>query len=327
VRDTSGAWTQLRVRPLKLRSYGGPNPLGKVAAKQLRASLLDSRVEPSRINAIELLPLTTSGRFWLLDVSTWRDSLAPSEPIQLPKASIGDLVVREGDVGEFTVDVPIHIEGVVSERATLWVQYTDYADFEQPTRGFPLVLEPGTRAASVPLTFRADDAYNPFPQSTQIVLLARRNIVTGDYDGTLLVEEDDPPPRLSVVAANVTASEGSSLTWTFRLSEPMLNWAGWIVLPVSPGSRFAEIDSDDLPREFLEQFGIFPPPDPALPFSQLGIYPFIEFAPGETEVTLSLPIAADDLHESAEGVALVLEGFDDPVVPVPIEITGLVPAH
>jgi hypothetical protein len=326
VRDASGAWTALPVRPLKLRSYGGPNPLGKVAAKQLRASLLNSKVDPSRINAIELLPLTASGRFWLLDVSTWRNSLAASEPIHLPKASVGDLVVREGDVGEVTVDVPIRIDGVVSERATLWVQYTDYSNFDNPIRGFPLVIEPGTTSASVPLRIRADDAYDPYPQLTQIALVARRNIVTGDYDGTVLVEEDDPPPRLSVVSANVTAREGSSLVWTFRLSAPMLNWAGWAVLPVSPGGRFAELDSDDLPREFLDQYGIIPPV-PAVPFSELGIFPFVEFPPGQLEVQLSFPIAADGVRESAEGMTLVLDGFGDPVVPVPIEITGLVPPN
>jgi hypothetical protein len=326
VRDGSGAWTELPVRPLRLRSYGGPNPLGKVAAKQLRASLLDSGVDPSRINAIELSPLAASGRFWLLDVSTWRNSLAASEPIHLPKASIGDLVVREGDVGEVTVDVPIRIEGVVSRRATLWVQYTDYSNFDDPFRGFPLVIEPGTTSASVPLTIRADDAYDPYPQLTQVALVARRNIVTRDYDGTVLVEEDDPAPRLSVVAANVTAAEGSSLVWTFRLSAPMLNWAGWLVLPVPPGGRFAELDSDDFPREFLEQYGIIPPV-PAVPFSELGIFPFVEFAPGQREVQLTFPIAADGVGESSEGMALVLDGFEDPVVPVPIEITGLVPAN
>jgi hypothetical protein len=33
------------------------------------------------------------------------------------------------------------------------------------------------------------------------------------------------------------------------------------------------------------------------------------------------------LPEPREGVVLLLDGFGDPVIPVPIELTGTVPAH
>jgi hypothetical protein len=326
VRDSSGAWTELPRRTLTLRSYWGPSPLGKIVAKQLRASLRESRVDPASINAIEIAPLTTAGRFWLLDVSTWRGSLSVSDPIHLPKASVGDVVVREGDFGEVEVDVPITIEGDVEKRATLWVQLTDYSDFEQPTRGLPLVIEPGAKSATVPLRFRADDAYDPFPQLTQVVLLARRNVVTGDFDGTVLVEEDDPAPQLSAGSANVTASEGSSLTWTFRLSAPLVNGGFWTLQFMSPGGRFAELDTNDVPRSFLDMYGVVPP-DPAVPLSELGIFLGLEFAPGQTEAQLELPTLGDGVGEPAEGVVVVLDGFGDPVVPLPIELTGVVPAH
>ena len=75
-----------------------------------------------------------------------------------------------------------------------------------------------------------------------------------------------------------------------------------------------------LPREF----GI-EPPDPAVPLSELGIFLDLEFPPGGIDATLSLPIAADGVTEPAEGVVLLLDGFGDPVVPVPIELTGEVP--
>ena len=41
------------------------------------------------------------------------------------------------------------------------------------------------------------------------------------------------------------------------------------------------------------------------------------------QVTLTIPIAADGVAEPNEGVALVLDGFGDPVIPQPIELTGL----
>ena len=68
VRDAAGAWTALGQRPMTLRSYHGLAPLGKVVARQLRAPL--GGLDAGRITAIELIPRTPRGRFWLLDVST-----------------------------------------------------------------------------------------------------------------------------------------------------------------------------------------------------------------------------------------------------------------
>jgi len=327
VRDALGGWAELVTRPIALRPFSGPSPLGKVEARQLRASLRDATtVDLRNITWIELIPRSPRGRFWLLDISTWRDSLAASNQIHLPRVSVSDVVVPEGDFGEVTIDVPIVIEGAVTRRATLWVQLTDSANFTQPTTGFPLVLEPGATSATVPVTYRADDAFNPFAQLTQVTLVARRNAVTGDYDSTVLVEEDDPAPRLTVDAAEVTAVEGAALEWTFRLSAPMVNGGFWSIQMTDANGGFAELDSDDLPRSFLESFGIIPP-EPAVPLSLLGLFFSIEFAPGTREATLTIPIAPDGRREPVEGVALLLSSFEDPVVPLPIELTGLVPAH
>jgi hypothetical protein len=323
VRDASGAWASLGTRPLSLRSYFGPSPLGKVVARQLRASLRGAKIDPRNITAIELIPRTPRGRFWLLDVSTWQDSLAPSDQIHLPRVSVGDLVVSEGDTGQFTLDVPITIDGAVTRRARLWVQLTDNADFEQPTTGFPLVLEPGATSASVPLSYAADDVFDPFPQLTQVTLVAQKNAVTGDFDGSVLVEEDDPAPTLTVDASHVTAAEGSSLTWTFRLSEPLASTGFWSLQLMPAEGRFPELDTDDVPASFLEAFGI-DPPVPAVPLSELGIFLGIEFEPGDRVATLTIPIAADGVEEPGEGVVLLLDGSGDPVVPRPIELTGLV---
>lgn len=315
----------LPVRPMKLYSYGGPSPLGKVIARQLRASLRS--INQQDITAIELSPRSSRGRFWLLDVSTWQDSLTASDQVFLPKVSVGHVVVQEGNSGERTVHIPVEIDGTVAKRARLWVQLTDYASFEDPTRGFPLILEPGATSASIPFTYRADRIYNPYPQLTQVTLMAKSNVVTGVYDGSVLVEEDEPVPRLTVDSRHVTAAEGSSLEWTFRLSEPMANSVYWSVQLVPPRGRFRELNSNDVPPSYLDHYGIMPPPDPAVPLSQLGLGLGIEFASGERVRTLSIPIARDGLAESSEGVVALLDGLGDPVVPKAIELTGVVPGH
>jgi hypothetical protein len=221
--------------------------------------------------------------------------------------------------------VPVTIEGRVTRRATLWVQLIDYTDRENPFTGFPLVLQPGATSASVPVTYQADDIFNPFPQLTQITLIGRTNAVTGDYDGSLLVEEDDPAPTLTVDAREATAAEGSALTWTFRLSEPMANAGFWSIPVVAPGGQLAELHSDDLPQSFYDDYGIIPP-EPAVPLSELGLWFFIEIEPGDTETTLTIPIKDDGVSEPEEVVALILGG-DDVIVHGTIELTGRVPSH
>jgi hypothetical protein len=223
------------------------------------------------------------------------------------------------------VELPIRIDGEMRRRASVWVQFTDYANFEQPFRGFPLVLEPGATSASVALKYRADEAYSPYPQLTLVTLLARRNVVTADFDGSVLIEEDDPAPTLGVDSSHVTAAEGSALTWTFRLSQPLANGGFWSLQFLPALGRFPELDTDDVPASFLENYGVIPPV-PAVPLSELGIYLGVEFAPGARVATVSLPIADDGELEAGEGVVLLLDGFGDPVVPLPIELTGLVPA-
>ena len=324
VRDISGAW-HAAGGPLELRAYGGPSPLGKVVARQLRASLKGTGDDPASITEIELIPRTPNGRFWLLDVSSRHASLPPSDQIHLPRVSASDVIVEEGDAGDFRIDVPVRIEGAVRQRARLWVQLTDHADFENPTRGFQLVLEPGATSATFPFRYTADDVHSPFPQFTQVVLQAQKNAVTGEFDGSVLVEEDDPPPVLRVESRHVTAAEGSSLTWMFRLSEPLANGAFWSVELRPAAGRFRELDTDDVPASFLENFGI-EPPDPAVPLSQVGFFLGVEFAPGADVATVTIPVVEDSLNEAAEGVVLLLDGFGDPIVPRPIELTGVVQA-
>jgi hypothetical protein len=324
VQDSAGNAVPLGSGPLTVWPYFGPSPLGKVVTRQLRASLADAGIRASSIAAVELRPRARQGRFWLLDVSARRGELPASEPVHLPRVSVGDFVVAEGDGGQTRVDVPLLIDGAVTRRARLWLQMTDYADFENPASGFPVVLEPGTTSATIPFRYRGDNVYSPFAQVVQLTLLAQKNAVTGDFDGSVLIEEDEPPPVLTVDARRVTAPEGGAMTFTFRLSEPLADGAFWSIEIRPPSGAFRELDSDDLPAPYLEGLG-FIPPDPAVPLSELGLFLWIEFAPGATVATLTIPIAADGVAEPEERVSLELDGFGDPVVPQPIRFFGVVP--
>ena len=68
----------------------------------------------------------------------------------------------------------------------------------------------------------------------------------------------------------------------------MANWAFWSVQILPAGGRFPELDTDDVEPAFLEQFGITPP-EPAVPLSDLGLWLGIEFEPGDTAKTVTIP--------------------------------------
>ena len=62
VRDASGRWTRLGTRPMTLRSYHRAGPLGKVVARQLRARLAGTRLDPRDDRASNSSPRTPHGR-------------------------------------------------------------------------------------------------------------------------------------------------------------------------------------------------------------------------------------------------------------------------
>ena len=60
----------------------------------------------------------------------------------------------------------------------------------------------------------------------------------------------------------------------------------------------------------------------------LSIQPFLVGRPesGDGSAQVHIDLGSPRIAGEGEGIALLLEGFDDPVVPRPIELTGVVPA-
>ncbi len=116
VRDAAGRWTALGSRPMTLRSYHGPAPLGKVVARQLRAPLRG--FDASRITGIELIPRTPRGRFWLLDVSTKdRDPCGERARSICRRSVSGGSSCRRAVAARRRSKLPVTIEGEVTKRA------------------------------------------------------------------------------------------------------------------------------------------------------------------------------------------------------------------
>lgn len=109
--------------------------------------------------------------------------------------------------------------------------------------------------------------------------MALKGVVTGNYLGGVIVVEDDPSPTLNVVSRNVTAIEGSSLKWQFRLSAPTTGIDFYCYLIPPNGS---ELSSRDVPTSWLQAALITPPATP-VPLSSLNIGAKVSFAYGVSQ--------------------------------------------
>ncbi len=107
----------------------------------------------------------------------------------------------------------------------------------------------------------------------------------------------------------------------------MANWAFWSVQILPAGRRFPELDTDDVLTRLSWSNSASRRPDPAVPLSALGLSLGIEFEPGDTAKSITIPTRSRRHRRTAEGVVLLLEAFGDPVVPQPIEMTGRMSAN
>ncbi len=138
VRVASGAWVPLGARPLGCCARITDGARSGKSSRGRCAWTSGPRVLPCATSRPSSSP--RARRAGVSGCSTFRraSSVWPTATPSTCRGSASrDVVVAEGDAGDFTVNLPIVIDGEVTRPAKLWVQLTDYADFEQPTRGLP----------------------------------------------------------------------------------------------------------------------------------------------------------------------------------------------
>lgn len=328
LRDMAGATVTLPVEPPAVAGWPGTDVLDRVHARTLRGDLAAARdLDLRRVAAVELVGAEPAGHAWVLDVRATRARLPDPAELDLPLVSVGTVVAPEPPAGQqATVEVPLTVRGAIDQPAELWVQVNDPVS---GGTGFPLVLPPGSTGATVPVTITGDDVFRPYADEVEVVVSALRQALTGDYVGEVEVADDDPIPLLTVDAATVSGTEGDAVRWTFRLSaspaDPL--YYGLVAAPGPDGTT--ALDTDDLPPEFLRDVYGIEPPDPAVPLSDIGFFVLLFFDPGVQEATVEIPLLADGVAESEEQVTLTTETLepDDPTLPEPLTLTGIVPAN
>ena len=317
--DQRGAVVELPAAYRVTALPGTVSPLGKIWAQTLRFDLDVPRagIDLSAITAVELVSRSGRGRAWLLDISTRRAGATASAPIALPQVSVGNIEVLEGGPGTRTEYLPLDIRGDIVRPAVLWVTVSA-PDGQQ---GYRLVLPPGTTEAGIPITVTGNDQFDPWPRDYSVVLKALSEVTTGEYAGVLSLVDDEPAPTLTFEATTDRVAEGGTLVFTATLSAP-ISIDLWYGLSLGEVAGKPTLYTDDVTPEFMYQWSGWIP-DPAQPLWQ-NIWPSLNIPAGATTATFEIPTVADGIVEGREYITVTLSGWDDPLIPIPITVTGIV---
>lgn len=269
------------------------------------------------VTSLELTPRSQSGRVWLMDAWGWAPGTLPVKAATLPRVDVGRTVVKEGDSGTRTYQIPVETSGHGSGQVRVYVLDPDSGRAENRL----VTVRPGSDTIDVPVEVKGDTVYGDDVEH-DIAVKAVHNAVVGKHRGGLTVENDDPEPviTLSPVADRVT--EGETLTWRLSVDAPAAVdiWQPVRVLPVTEGAELSTKDVD--PQWLQESSGDVP--DPERPLSDANLWVWLNIPPGSTSVDFVVPTVRDQVAEPTESMRLALTDRNTEPLPDRPVLTGTV---
>ncbi|MEU4154990.1 hypothetical protein [Actinoplanes sp. NPDC026670] len=251
---------------------------------------------PSHVRTVAGLEITPrgDGPAWLIDAWGWSPGTPAPRAAALDRIDVGEITVDEGDSGTAEYTVQVRSSGPKAAQVRLFL--TDARTFL--TTNWVADVKPGTSRIKVPVSVPGNTTYGGDRRYT-VSAKAIRNAVVGDYDGGVVVREDEPAPDITITPSSEVA-EGSPLTWTASLSGPVDEYT-YLIFLTQPPATGPELSSTDVdPAWFTENSG--QDPEPSRPLSSTNLQPFLEIPPGATSVDLTVPTVADGTAEGAEHV-------------------------
>ncbi len=314
----SGARTDIgtaTVRPLP-----SSKSVDHLWARTIRISLGKVTTDLSDITKIALVPKSTRGHLYVLDVHGRSSGLETVRPQVLPRLDVHDAEVMEGDDGEHVANLRIKVRGAITVPIRFWMAMTDDSGTTKPTNSI-VTLSPGDTFIDVPVRYEGNQVDSDDTSFT-VILRALHQAVTGNYLGSLTVLDDDPAPQ-ATVTSSATAVEGAPLRWTVSLDGPSGRYITFNFALVKPADGLTELSTDDVPQRWLDRCGRVPASPK--PLSQARIYcTSVDLPPGVTDGDLVIRTAKDNRVEGDESVAWQLVwGYPDLPDP-PWQLTGTV---
>lgn len=254
-------------------------------AREVRVPLRDV----SSIAKLEIHP-RGSATGWLLDAWGRRPGTQDPQTRALPRIDVGATRVKEGDSGTTTVDLPLTVTGSGSGQVRVFINNTTST---------VLTGKPGDRRLTVPFSVPANTR---FGDDTRVLVHAKsiRGLVVGNYFDQSVIEDDDPPPTVVVdPASHVT--EGATMRWQIRLSEPADTHICLDGVATAP-SDAPELSTTDVDPQWLADEDITP--EPSRPLSTAHAYVYACVEPGQLTAALEIPTVIDDTTEPPEQIQI-----------------------
>ena len=116
-------------------------------------------------------------------------------------------------------------------------------------------------------------------------------------------------------------AEGGTLRFTVTLSAPVAADL-WYSLRFEEIPGLPALGTDDVTEEFLlTQLGWVP--DPPVPLWE-SLYASLLIPAGSTTASFDIPTVRDGAAEGREGILVTIEAWEDPLLPEPITVRGIV---
>ncbi|MDQ3166498.1 MAG: hypothetical protein M3Q17_10165 [Actinomycetota bacterium] len=299
--DGDSAWTSPQQ---VLRPFPGGRNLAPLWARSVRVapSSPPSGLDLDAITEVEIVTAGDTGRLWVLDASVRRNSLAAVPDRRLPRISLGQATVTEGDgLGAGVAEVPFRVRGEVTRRGWFAVGIT-HNSFG-PRAGLRYARIPVPRGATrgvVAVRYERDtlDDVSIVPEG--VVAVPGRNVSMNDYLGRLRIRDDDPAPDITLRPQDRAISYGERLAFRLEVSEPVdyqIFARGKAVAP--KGAR--ALRTSDLPRRWARRHVADPDADVSL-VGRLRV--FFSVPRGSTTATFSVPTRSRPLHPGPKALTL-----------------------
>jgi Calx-beta domain len=205
-----------------LRSLPGIDaPLAKTMLRTVRIPLSAlSGIDLQDVRAIELRTNRVSrGSVFLADLAFARAALGRTGPSTLPRLSVSDVRMAEGDSGPRSADFTITMSRRSRLPVSVYVETSplDFFRTVEPVSRRVIIL-PGRTAAtvSVPVHPNTADSYDT---NFLFVMSVPRNALVDRSIGTGQVIDDDPTPTVAIKDGSAVESDGV-LGFPIRLSGP-----------------------------------------------------------------------------------------------------------
>lgn len=275
---------------------------GKYWAQDLRVDPADlSGVDISRVATVELVGLSDRGRVWVLDAAATPAALPPVPAKRVPLVDLGNVRVEEGD-GPRTAEVPYTVTGVVDRPAQFRVYALDY--FQSERRRIDVAVTPGSTSGTVSWDYTGNTRDSRGRTIHSLTGYGIDNVIVRDYQGRVVIRDDDPAPQLTLRRAARATVEGKAATWELRLSEPVDYELGVALTAVKGKSAAAPVRLDDVGRRWLRKWVYAPSgKNVALHVANTSFSKVLR--PGRSSVLFRVPIRQDTRLEKRESLTMV----------------------